>query len=229
LKIGIFGDSFASAELKCHQDYPAYVEKQVLGKSWPELLSTDFEIKNFAVSGSDLFYSFNLYQKHKEDFDKTIFVITSPFRLQVSDGEKIYRFNNLADLEDLVDTKIKDAVFSYYRYILDEEKELYFYNYMIDTVYKDKNCIAINGFGDEGLINVFEMENKIFNTESRSSRRGNFLDFRYCHMTAENNKRLAKKLFDCIVHDIDYSFDLSYFKKPDISQKSIYIVRKDSV
>lgn len=225
MRIGVFGDSFASEKMQCHKTYPNF---SVPGTAWCNLLKTDFEIENFAEAGSDLFYSFNLWRKNKHKFDKTIFVITGPFRLQVKANDNVYRFNHLPDLDMLEDKNVKNAVLSYYRYILDDEKEIYFHGHMSNVVQKDEDTISIDVFGDYGLHHVFDMENVVWKTKARQSRRDNYVDFRYCHMTKENNEVLARQVFDCIKNNTNYEFDINRFKVPEPEDKTKYILKRDS-
>jgi hypothetical protein len=74
MKIGIFGDSFAALKFK-----------QNPTPTWVDILQEKFDITNFAVTSSNLYYSVNKFKEEHEKFDKIIFVATVPGRLQLPD------------------------------------------------------------------------------------------------------------------------------------------------
>jgi hypothetical protein len=83
ISIGIFGDSFA-----CR----AWGNSS--GKSWPEILKEKHgyhNVINHAEAGSSLFFSYNNYLKSYKhnNFDKIVFVITSPGRLSLPNHVQI--------------------------------------------------------------------------------------------------------------------------------------------
>lgn len=71
MKIAVFGDSFA-----CRIPYNKT-------PSWVDLLSMQHDVTNFAEQGSSLFYSLRLFLESQSNFDKVIFVITTPGRLHL--------------------------------------------------------------------------------------------------------------------------------------------------
>jgi hypothetical protein len=82
--IGIFGDSFACRAWG-----------NDAGNSWPEILAKKHgyhKQTNFAEPGSSLFFSYNNYLKSRayKDFDKIIFVITSPGRLSLPPSVEVH-------------------------------------------------------------------------------------------------------------------------------------------
>ncbi len=85
ITIGIFGDSFA-----CR----AWGNDS--GKSWPEILKEKHgyhKQTNFAEPGSSLFFSYHNFLKNinSQNFDKIIFVITSPGRLSLPPSVEVHR------------------------------------------------------------------------------------------------------------------------------------------
>ena len=81
--LGIFGDSWAktitSAESKKFHD----------GHAWWELLSEKYEVTNFGVPGSSVYFSYEEFNKHYSNFDKIIFLATEPGRLTFEVGSEI--------------------------------------------------------------------------------------------------------------------------------------------
>lgn len=82
--VGIFGDSFACRAWG-----------NDTGNSWPEILAKKHgyvKQTNFAEPGSSLFFSYHNYLKSRnhKDFDKIIFVITSPGRLSLPSSIEVH-------------------------------------------------------------------------------------------------------------------------------------------
>lgn len=83
MKIGIFGDSWAktivSDEGKKFHD----------GYAWWELLLAKYDVTNFGVPGSSVYFSYEEFNKHYSNFDKIIFLATEPGRLTFEIGSEI--------------------------------------------------------------------------------------------------------------------------------------------
>jgi len=73
MNLGIFADSFGKVR--------DIVKNPT--KSWTVLLENNFNVTNFAKSGSSLYYSYDLFLKYHTTFDKVIFVATVPGRLNL--------------------------------------------------------------------------------------------------------------------------------------------------
>ena len=75
MNIGLFGDSFACKKMRTHKRYEGHPGFANIGKPWFEYLP--HEITSFGESGSDLYYSYNLYLENRHKFDKNIFIFTN--------------------------------------------------------------------------------------------------------------------------------------------------------
>jgi hypothetical protein len=81
--IGIFGDSFACRAWG-----------NDTGMSWPEILDKKhgyYRQSNFAEPGSSLFFSYNNFLKSLTEFDKVIFVVTSPGRFSLPPHIEVHK------------------------------------------------------------------------------------------------------------------------------------------
>ena len=81
MKIGLFGDSFACKQMRTHKRYEGHPGFTKIGKPWFEYLP--YKIISFGASGSDLYYSYNLYlENYSFAFkENTILKLTSwPFK-----------------------------------------------------------------------------------------------------------------------------------------------------
>ena len=66
MKIGIYGDSFAD---------PTQMNPT---PTWSSILSEKYKVDNYAVSGSNLYYSASLILKTFQRYEKVILVATQP-------------------------------------------------------------------------------------------------------------------------------------------------------
>ena len=63
MRVGIFGDSFATKYMHTHKRYKGHLGFNKIGKPWFEYLN--YDIETFGQSGSDVFYSYDLYLKNQ--------------------------------------------------------------------------------------------------------------------------------------------------------------------
>jgi hypothetical protein len=176
MRIAIYGDSWASEWLDQPHSY--------LG--WPEILANqpNFEVDNFAVPGSSLYFSYREFLKNHKNYDINIFLITSFGRLYIeSIPEYSKTAKHIPDQLTLInrkkqlnirasapDTTVNDklikiynAINNYYDYMHNDE-----YNELVDKalVHHAKsmstNTIFIpcfRGYNEFSLLDVYFMEN----------------------------------------------------------------------
>ena len=80
MKIGIFGDSFTDNK---NGGDPIYQET-----AWPQLLANKFDVTNYGMAGSGLEFSLDQIYHHADEFDKIIFVSTSPQRMMINEEHR---------------------------------------------------------------------------------------------------------------------------------------------
>ena len=176
MKIAIYGDSWASEFLNEPHNY--------LG--WPEIIAkqSGYEVTNFAVPGSSLYFSYREFLKNHKNYDVNIFLITNYGRLYVKSIPEYGRNNTSKHVPNLLNvinrkkqlpddpldpviknkvTKIYDTLEKYFAYIQDNE-----YDELVDRALvhharsMSTNTIFIpcfRGYDDFSLINVYKMEN----------------------------------------------------------------------
>jgi len=230
LKIGLFGDSFACKEMRTHKKYVRHSGFTNIGKPWFEYLP--YDITSFGESGSDLYYSYNLYLKNRHKFDKNIFIATSLGRLSIKNLENQYLHYNSSSCHNLkskINKHIEDSVIGYFTYIFDDDKEENICNLIKKDISQDKDCLLVEGFGPNGLVSLFHMENKIWNITFKDNYNPSLTDFRYCHMTEQNNIIFAKQIQDYIDNNNQYVFDLKKFAEPRIEEKNRYIFNTEDL
>ena len=222
MKIGVFGDSFASLKFE-----------QNLTPTWVDILSEKYDVTNFALPSSNLYYSVNKLKEEHEQFDKIILVATVPGRLQIPDwidaGINQHRYaTNLLNVESELShwhsltTEEKgylginfnlirafEAARDYFIYLDDQKYNSYIQKLMIDEILRLRNDtiiipVNIDSFGSDPktmnirtLSDISHKENFAWHEtyQNLQTRKigTNLRDFRNCHMTAENNVILAKK------------------------------------
>jgi len=168
MKIAIFGDSFAVNEIKNKRilDQKRIIE----GCCYTHELDKKFDVTNFAVAGTGLFYSYEQFLEHRDKFDKIIFIAEhrrillqhrdhpeythlnwSPTMLPKNQKEKKifadvhgYLYNN-----KYVPYSWKEAIFHvkwYYKHIHDEKESHFMSKLIVQDLEKDKNVLVIPAF-----------------------------------------------------------------------------------
>lgn len=203
MKIGIFGDSFASDEKKNPTD------------SWIDILRKSHDVENHAYNGTNLYFSISKIKEHYKKYEKIIFVVTQPSRIKIADHIPCYdsmkryvahwpmvnRLIEDANKHEIYDGPLIDAynaVLDYYKFIQDDTYDNYIHNLMLDDIVKIcHNVILIPAFKNSiqgnhnSLIEVRTNENKAWSYDYFIPE--GFRDERNCHLTVENNIILAKK------------------------------------
>lgn len=82
MKIGIYGDSYASPTP--HNNFQ-FIEEMWDDRSWTYPLKQEFQVKNFAKAGTCIWYSFDLFQKTFQEFDAIVFAWTDYTRIHLDE------------------------------------------------------------------------------------------------------------------------------------------------
>lgn len=184
MKIGIFGDSFATGSSNFKKFFMGsgqVYENPTL--DWTEIIGSKYLVTNFARAGSSLMFSVKEFLRWHHDFDKIIFVITNQGRITLNDrldktdvkGDCVLpNYRHITGLDD-VEFKLKEnflnysysdahiikkafqAVKQYYFFIHDLDNDCYLQSLMIDDIKKKRpDTIIIPAFNTS-----FGMEKKI--------------------------------------------------------------------
>jgi len=215
MKIGVFGDSFAILKLN-----PT--------PTWVDILSEKYDVTNYAVTGSNLYYSINEIKKHHDQYDKIILVVTEPGRLKVADhiplglsqqfingplDQKYIHRKSLNEYERLV----WEAANQYYSCLQDDDYERYIHNLMLTEIKTIRPDIVLipaflnSWYNVSGgtMIYIYHKENTAWNFDSTTVVT-QYTDNRNCHMTAENNAIFANKVEKWLDGELVY-IDLNDF------------------
>ena len=215
MKLGIFGDSFAGAKFE-----------QNLDLSWVDILSETFDVTNYAVAGSSLYYSVDLLRKNYTKFDKIIFIATMPGRISMQpykvtvDPTDPHRFKHISSLLSVDHTlpllkknhpkenmliKTWEAAESYFMYLQNHDYEHYVHKLMLNDIqHLPANLLIIPAFRESfnhmnqgmSLIEIVEKENAHWGIDNYSDVLSKSYDARQCHLSKENNIILANKFAD---------------------------------
>ena len=208
--LGIFGDSFAA------QDGGVPL---INYKSWPELLSEEFDVTNYAASNSCLYYSVSNFLNNHFKYDYVVFHVTGYGRLYLeeknsiitADGRKIRHVKanqrSMLKPEDLKSSRnltIIQAIENYYAFVFNAEKEIYCHNLMIADIKSKRPDILILD-----LWGWCDKENDFYSYYHGKTK----IDYRKNHLTKTNHVMLFQYIKDSIDGnhpDID-----QYYRTPE--------------
>jgi hypothetical protein len=217
--LAIFGDSYGRSG--------GY---DIAEKDWVDFIRAtgEFKVTNFSVGGSSLWYSYDLFLKHKDSFDKVIFLVTSPGRLWITSPlAKIAPFQNYnvkikAELASGIEKKQYQTIVDYYELIHDNDLEDIRHQLMVENIGRLRSdtivypCFPTPYIDDVGLYEITKFEDLHLgltqNTKDKFYREGR-RDSRTCHMTEENNKIVAD-LFLQRLNNRVHKLDISKLIKP---------------
>lgn len=241
MKVAIYGDSFA-------QNF--WDSRYSPGESWVDILSDRYEIRNFSVSGSSVWFSYTTFINNQSKFDRNIFLISNDERIYFHRLEtKVsiidhahFQVHQLLDIKDLYNSRFSDN--KYKNEILDIWTAATNFRRMVDTSDEDKlkNFLLLehmkNKYAASSIfINCFDgneyfMQDSNFmslvdirNLENRAWNLYDdvdILDIRHCHMTNDNNAIFAEKL-DTWIRTNNFDMAINDFIVPKMEEKEIYI------
>ena len=178
--IGIYGDSFAD---------PKWVSNSY--DAWPELLSKDYKIKNYSLSGTSLWWSYNKFLETCNKIDYAIFVVTVPGRIHIEHNDKHLNLNP-------VTWPIWDGVSIgeiYFKYFYSNKRETSFHNFMVNDLLEYDKILLIPAFNESipnypmSLCYLADMETDYYGLDHSGPN-----ERRKCHLSKENNKVIYNKI-----------------------------------
>ncbi len=238
MKIGVFGDSYADEHhSKFFASYP----------SWMEILRSKYslDVTSFGFSATSLFYSYKKLLEHKHEFNKVIFLITSPGRIMIPDdipvtnkkykhvnSQRSARFN-ITQIESKLepgtdsDLQVLKAAESYFLYLYDAEKEELFHNMLLKKIKEDNpDVIFINTISDlqdtNSLSCIARME--IVESGLDEDLFNGFTDNRVCHLSKRNNEILADKMYSWL-NGAPVHINLNEFEVP-LAEEISWLLKK---
>ena len=230
MKISIYGDSFGDS----HHNFKnlSKDKKQRLdavGDSWVEILAKKYQVKNFCKYSSSFSWSVNNFVKTQDEFDKVIFLVTSPDRITMGFPHEKQPTPHMVDYHNSKLWKYRakqegwdkhlSAVLDYYVYVYNEELVQLSHNALIthvksirpDTIFIP--CFE-HSYQYEGncMSDIYQMENQSWNIKDPITVR----DIRKCHMTKTNNFIFANFIEQNLKYN-EVLIDINKFKVPSES------------
>lgn len=228
MKIGIFGDSFG--------DKASNVPETETSKAWASYIGQEFDTDNHCACGSSFYYSANLFLKTHHMYDKIIFLITLPGRIEVAHpfAENIMpnRIANFGHATSLVEEfsmgnghlndKIYQAAVDYFLYFHNFEQDCFFQYAAIDKLknVRKENILflpcflhsveEVNRKNDE-LFQITSLDEK----DSALKKSGRINDHRHSHFNDQNNIIFAKNIKNWILNGV-WDFNIKDYVSMDI-------------
>lgn len=236
MKLGIFGDSFASPSHLSTSNYDGFKRKGNF--SWPVLLSKEFNFSHkncHSQTGSSHWWSYEQFLKNYKKYDTIIFTHTEVTRWpHLPEGEiGHWNIGERGRSVEILETSLQRKINPHFIDIFSDE----LLNFISRNIYKSINELCLqNGIQ---LINIipFEMSYQVedygypvltgLSTISKAEKATinnkhytilelmplvNELDFfRYCHLNVNNNNNLAKILKDVIINRKNGFIDLTSY------------------
>lgn len=249
MKIGVFGDSFAT-----DKKFDKFNETP----TWIDILNEKHDVTIHAIRGSNLYYAVEQFIKFHEYYDKIVFIVTEPGRQQIADwiplttaehkdmtryryvvgpaaGEYFVKMSEHISPGNFNLKAAYQTVVDYFKYMQMDHYDNYIHNLMCDDVLDIRSDtvmipafkISTNKVKKDSLIDIYLKENAAWGyhymhlTPELSL---NYTDRRNCHMTAENNAILAEKV-EQWMNGEEVVIDVNDFATP--MNKEFYIVKNN--
>jgi len=167
MKIAIFGDSFAADQMmeNLTQDY----------MSWPQILKQQgHDVTNYAVGGSSMYYSWQLFTQHQQTYDRIIYMITSWDRFFVEIPKNTPGFldncchaTNPDTLTGWIKNKgqtasaksVYQALWDYWILVGNEQQRQAFHRLMLEDIISQRpDALLISGFKPD--LSLFNQPNQ---------------------------------------------------------------------
>lgn len=223
MKIGIFGDSFATKSKAWHR------KENYL--SWVEHLSSNYKVINHAVSGSSFFYSYLQFIHHNEKYDRIVFLVTNIGRVylphaQLEIHQHVPGYQHLLNYEDrcLTDDHriLHQSLMNYFIYVQDLYEEQVKQRLLIEEVRRIRPDVLlipcfdpINGCSMPEYKGATPSDIAMIDLKTKSWAEIKGTDFRHCHMNMENNKIFADKIDNWLTQGGDFKLNIKDFVKSE--------------
>lgn len=208
MKMAVFGDSFAA---------PLHNMKKDLGlKSWVDYLGEKYDVTNYAVEGSSLYYSVQQFILKQFLYDKIIFVITTPGRLYLEGNVVLenhdhihlsslsmaeFLYNEHKDKKEIISQElatVSQAAIQYFTHIQRVKYDRFVHDLQVNHIKSIRPDVILLPTSSDSyrfhmtnpcLYDITVMENKHWGIPADY---GSPDDYRRCHMSNENNLILSK-------------------------------------
>lgn len=199
MKIGIFGDSFGEK---------SYVPETATSKAWTTYIAEEFDIDNYCVSGSSFYYSAKLFLTNHHLYDKIIFLVTDPGRLEIlpdfvinSMQSRITDYTVASILAEETGNHIYKVAADYFVYFNNYDKECLFQYALLEKLKnaKSNDVLFLPCFrysfdeqdrNDDELFKISKLDENDTLLQVAGKRK----EYRHCHFNSQNNIIFAEKI-----------------------------------
>jgi len=184
LTIGIYGDSFAD---------PKWVKNDY--NAWPELLENNYNIQNYSLTGTSLWWSYDKFLETCDKIDYTIFVVTIPGRVYLEYQDHHINLNptswpiwNGVSIGEM-----------YFKYFYSNKRENAFQNFIISDLLLYDKILLIPAFTESmpgypiSLCYYADKETEHYGLKDPGPHEN-----RKCHLTKENNIMVYNKIMSAM-------------------------------
>ena len=216
-KIAIFGDSFGDDHVNW-KDQNRWLD---VGPSWVDYLRNYYQIDNFSLGGSCLYYSKKIFDNTNLDqYDHVIFIVTQSIRRYqvvpgLSNNDSLSNWNYASSLHRLLlctpsQIKYIKTINNFFLYMHNESDD-YFHMLMKKDIVARRNDVLLLDY--EELIQIDrDIETNHWINCGYSIE--NYSDARKCHISEENNLIFGKQLFSCLQTNSNWKLVLNEFTLP---------------
>jgi hypothetical protein len=212
MKIGIFGDSFGDK---------SHIPETATSKAWTTYIAKEFDTDNHCASGSSFYYSAKLFLKTHHLYDKIIFLVTDPGRLEVPPNfginikqSRIPSITHANMMAEETGNIVYKVAADYFFYFSDLDKECFFQYAAIDKLrsIRKENILFLPCF--QHSVDEVDRKNELFRiasldeTNSILEKSGRINDTRHCHFNNQNNIIFANNIKNWILNGV-WNFNIN--------------------
>jgi hypothetical protein len=223
MKLAIFADSWGDDYSQWPRPYSG------VGLSWLDYIraNSNYEITNYSMGASSLWFQYDRFIKNYANFDKIIFFVTEPGRVHCLirnelehwvSYEQVQRAANNFKL-DYRESKKIDALKNYYSYIKNDYADNSIHDALLSNIkWLRPDVKFVSGFptsrlpdsGTNNLLFLAFIEPDYFKVEVFGADI-QYYDARKCHMSEENHLIFGKKILDYLDKDCELILDRKDF------------------
>ena len=212
MKIAIYGDSYGSMRP---------VNKTLNPKlPWFDLLMQYYEVTNYAVGGSSLYYSYQMFLEHKNKYDKNIILGSLPARLYAPNLTWHHINNSIIDFSNIwinhgLSKEEVNAFIVYYRYIYNKKEESHMRLLIEKELRTESNTLYISMPETLTIVSVKEREHFGYNSKC--------IDNMNCHISNDSNQVFLESIIKWLETG-EFIFDINNYKLPNKQDKYMYYI-----
>lgn len=237
MRIGVFGDSFSS--------YLTPNGYNFQNNFWVDLLSNKHNVTNHSLSGTNLYWSYNMLEKYASNYDIALLTVTGPYRFYIphADSHRVQHAFNINQVERLLaegttkftrkDFAILTILQGFMLKVQNHEQDALHHLLLVEQIKRQfpnviliptmHGCLNPRTLFTHGTVDKITTMGDIgfIDLEYYNMKWEDMtMDIRPGHMSSENNVIFSEEILKYLESDRTNTFtiDLSLYKKPTISK-----------